>query len=93
MAKRKCRNKKGPIVVHMDPNGRGGWVTFKRLPKGCKGITAKFDKKFNNIKKFRVPKKQRRYIYIVIGPSTCIYKLPRGCKAVILYNCGGAGVP
>lgn len=90
MAKRKCKT---PVVVHVDPDGRQGWATFKRLPKGCKAVSVKFDKNFTDIRRFRVPKAQRKYIYIVVGPKLCMYRLPKGCCAKILWNCGGAGVP
>lgn len=89
----KNRKRCTTITVHVDPDGRGGWATYKKLPKGCRAVSVLFDKEFKGIRDFRVPRRQRKYIYIVVGPKGLIYKLPKGCCAKILWNCGGAGVP
>lgn len=82
-----------PVTVHVDPDNRRGWATFRKLPKGCKAVSVRFDKSFTRPEQFRVPKKQRKYIYIVVSARLCMYRLPKGCRAVVLWNCGGAGVP
>jgi hypothetical protein len=85
--------KKTVITVHVDPAGDGGYVQLSN-PRPRYPVSVDFDRRFTNPKDFRVPRRYRgKTIYIKASATLTMWRNPRGSRAVVRGNCGGAGVP